>query len=589
MPATIEKLSETLQRYEPISEEHKMFKQTLSLHLDNESDSPDEECVENILMDLDTEFVFNIKTLKGPKTLHRIFYQFLEIKGVEYDQEKNGRCILSNLAVTMTDDKDILSHIFTNIDIHRRFNGVSNPVNKQQQLIVAADSTEGSYFITTPSARRQSSHGNNRNGHFRSGNNRNRNNGNSNNDNKNNGNEGNENADSHDEEADHRPVAQGGNPPDPDGSDEDEDDNGFNRNGQGNGRNHRNHGGNRQDDRQLYNQRQKKASNMSSRFRKEDKFKGTLEEVIHEAFDCYEEATTDFELDEEEKLKYLHNLFTGEAIRYFRSKVFNQAPDYESAKQLMINEYNSRTRQNRVRKMLQGLRLSQIMEEKKIPANEALEKLKDTISKHAPNGPENHRGDSSLKEYLEQAVVGNDWARTPLMQSEAEAGWNFTRLYTALDAAYLQHQREEEAKKRDCREGDETPTVKTEEIPEKQHGIHYAGQGMYGRPKKPGSSSSRPDIFQRYMKPLKRCFKCGSKDHLIRDCGKNTHKIHHTIAKLWKRGEERERILYQLFTHLEELVNFNQQENESSSSDSDQDSEKENNHVNQEEIDPMDF
>ena len=119
---------------------------------------------------------------------------------------------------------------------------------------------------------------------------------------------------------------------------------------------------------------------MSSRFRKEDKFKGTLEEVIHEAFDCYEEATTDFELDEEEKFKYLQNLFTGEAIRYFRSKFFHQAPDYEIAKQLMINKYNSRTRQNRVRKMLQGLRLSQIMEEKKIPANEALEKLKETIS-----------------------------------------------------------------------------------------------------------------------------------------------------------------------------------------------------------------
>ena len=84
----------------------------------------------------------------------------------------------------MTDDEDILSHIFTNIDIHRRFNGVINPVNKQQQLIVTADSTEGSYFITTPSARRQSSYGNNRNGHFRSGNNRNRNNGKSNHDKK---------------------------------------------------------------------------------------------------------------------------------------------------------------------------------------------------------------------------------------------------------------------------------------------------------------------------------------------------------------------------------------------------------------------
>ena len=64
MPATIKKLSETLQLYEPISEERKMFKQTLSLHLDNAPDSPDEECVENILMDLDTEFFSTSKPLK---------------------------------------------------------------------------------------------------------------------------------------------------------------------------------------------------------------------------------------------------------------------------------------------------------------------------------------------------------------------------------------------------------------------------------------------------------------------------------------------------------------------------------------------
>ena len=57
---------------------------------------------ENILVDLDTEFVFNIQTLKGPKILHHILYQYLELKGIKFDVERNGKSILSNLAVVMT-------------------------------------------------------------------------------------------------------------------------------------------------------------------------------------------------------------------------------------------------------------------------------------------------------------------------------------------------------------------------------------------------------------------------------------------------------------------------------------------------------
>ena len=115
-------------------------------------------------MDLDTEFVFNIKTLKGPKILHRILYQYLELKVIKFDVERNGKSILSNLAVVMTDEKDMLTHIFTNIDIHRRFNGVSDPVDKKDQLIVLEeDSVTGTYNITTQSGMKNNSPRNNGN------------------------------------------------------------------------------------------------------------------------------------------------------------------------------------------------------------------------------------------------------------------------------------------------------------------------------------------------------------------------------------------------------------------------------------------
>ena len=132
----MEKLRNTLSGFDTSTENQKMFKQTLYAHLHCTADYDDKECIENILMDFDTEFVFNIQTLKGPKILHRILYQYLELKGIKFDVERNGESILSNLAVVKADDKDMLTHIFTNIDIHRRFNDVSNPVDKKDQPIV---------------------------------------------------------------------------------------------------------------------------------------------------------------------------------------------------------------------------------------------------------------------------------------------------------------------------------------------------------------------------------------------------------------------------------------------------------------------
>ena len=63
-------------------------------------------------------------------------------------------------------------------------------------------------------------------------------------------------------------------------------------------------------------------------------------------------------------LKYFHNVFDGEAKRFFRSNVVNHANTFENACQLMQNEFNSITRQNRVRKLLQNLCLTQVMSTK---------------------------------------------------------------------------------------------------------------------------------------------------------------------------------------------------------------------------------
>ena len=57
----------------------------------------------------------------------------------------------------------------------------------------------------------------------------------------------------------------------------------------------------------------------------------------------------------------------------------------------MQDEYNSITLQNRIRKYLQSLRIQSLMHAKKLNTAEALEELREIITRFAPQGPRTHR------------------------------------------------------------------------------------------------------------------------------------------------------------------------------------------------------
>ena len=109
---------------------------------------------------------------------------------------------------------------------------------------------------------------------------------------------------------------------------------------------------------------QKLAHNVASRFKREDRYTGKIGEDINEVINNYCETASDYELSTDQMLKYFHNEFDGEAKRFFRSNVVNHANTFETACQLMQNEFNSITRPNRVRQLLQNLRLTQAMSTK---------------------------------------------------------------------------------------------------------------------------------------------------------------------------------------------------------------------------------
>ena len=129
------------------------------------------------------------------------------------------------------------------------------------------------------------------------------------------------------------------------------------------------------------------AHNIASRFKREERYFGRIGEDINEVVDKCCDAADDYNLNEDQKLRYFHNVFDGEAKRFYRTSIAGTQLSFDSAVQRMLQEFNSITRQNRVRKLLQNLRLSQILKTKNCSVSEALEELRETTTRYTPQGP----------------------------------------------------------------------------------------------------------------------------------------------------------------------------------------------------------
>jgi hypothetical protein len=123
---------------------------------------------------------------------------------------------------------------------------------------------------------------------------------------------------------------------------------------------------------------------------------------------------------------------------------------FNKAHARLIEEYNSATRQNRVKKELSRLRVLDIAQKEKISIHAARERVRNEITNETPKGPPTHRDEYHMIDVLHEAVIGLPWAKEPLGWCQsAKQPWTFADLYAALDAAYLQEQVEQDARRRD--------------------------------------------------------------------------------------------------------------------------------------------
>lgn len=259
------------------------------------------------------------------------------------------------------------------------------------------------------------------------------------------------------------------------------------------------------------------AHNIAMRFRdSSSKFSGNLGEAWMEYVAEYQQVARDYDLSQEQRFQFMHNILSGDAKRFYLDKVQSYASSFSQAVDMVSAEYNSIVRQNRVKNYLSGYRMSTLLTDGVTEAA-ALEQTYKTITKLAPQVPRSHQGDAHKVEFLRNAVVGSPWATEPLSRI-ATHGLTFQQLYGELEAALHLHKEARLAVAHASASGHRTPA--TQDVP----GILFTGQGRYARPSR-GTAAGRAKRTGGLSRPagvdplaIMGCFNCDDAGHTMKDC-----------------------------------------------------------------------
>jgi hypothetical protein len=186
------------------------------------------------------------------------------------------------------------------------------------------------------------------------------------------------------------------------------------------------------------------AHNVSMRM-KDCQYSGSMAESLIETIHLYSRVATDYDLNLASRLKFFHNAFSGEALRFYDSKVASSCSTFVEATIRMTEQFNSRTRQAKAKTNLNQLRLENIRSDKGISTMDALEKVREQISILSPQCPPGFTSDAHQADALLNAVRGEKWASETLKRHGASPGC-FQDLFQALESALVFDIAEKETK-----------------------------------------------------------------------------------------------------------------------------------------------
>jgi hypothetical protein len=111
----------------------------------------------------------------------------------------------------------------------------------------------------------------------------------------------------------------------------------------------------------------------------------------------------------------------------------------------MILEFNSMTRQRRVKNQLRALRLTKIAETKRLIEPEALDYIREKINTMLPQCPVSFSNEVYKTELLREPVIGSRWDTEAIERCSNNS--TFQELFQALHSAFYQHEEEIRARR----------------------------------------------------------------------------------------------------------------------------------------------
>ena len=280
---------------------------------------------------------------------------------------------------------------------------------------------------------------------------------------------------------------------------------------------------------------------IAQRFKnKDEKYGGTDDEDLFEYLITYETTADDYEMSEEQKCKYIHNIFKEEALRHYNANVRPQSRCYKESKRLMLLHFNSPDVQVRVKNELQRIKFQSFIQ-KEGSKPKALSLIASYISNRSRKCPPAYSHETHRVEFLKKALMKEEWAKSILL--EVNDTTQFQSLYTKLANA-LQF----------FEEADEN-TATSEPNHHGKPSIFFT-QPKYGR-KITGKLFSGAQYD-------KLCWNCDKPGHRHNDCRKKHDPVRIAAAKarfLEKKSRYRrpgmstaKQVLYELAEELREIV-----------------------------------
>jgi len=300
---------------------------------------------------------------------------------------------------------------------------------------------------------------------------------------------------------------------------------------------------------------ERQAHQVGNRFKDQSaKFSGRTEQLWDDYTTHYDLVTRDFGVSAQHKLQFLHNLLSGEALRFYLEDVMRTVVTYEAACSKIRERFLSPVHQGRAKNFLQLLRMSDFVA-KGVSEADALEETYKLVARVSKKVPRAFSGDTHRANFLRSAVIGYPWAMHPLSRMDTH-DVSFQDLYGELYAALSLQKDSASAMARDRVPASSSADVDT------GASVLYGGQARYGVAKTAvgNRSSAYRGITKSTGGPPRHgtCFGCGDPSHRLAHCPKKDI----DLAEAWKRraafwaerrapADVKATVLYELWCNLE--------------------------------------